>query len=69
MSHSTGDVQKEATVDRSPNQRTWVSLAHFAGCGMLLPTGSQLGKRGDIACDRGPLGAFLCRHLCRQDIL
>jgi len=31
----------------------------FVGCGIMRSTGSQPCKGGDMACIRGPLGAYL----------
>jgi hypothetical protein len=34
------------------------SFVVLAGCGIIFPTSFQSRKGGDMACIRGPLGAF-----------
>jgi len=48
------------------HKRTRSRFAILAGCGILLPTGFQPCKGGDMMCARGPLGAIPCRHLCQR---
>jgi hypothetical protein len=38
-------------------KRTWSHLAILAACGIILSTGFQPSKGGDMVCARGPLGA------------
>ena len=63
---STRFLGAEWLKTRSRSQkRTRGHFEIFAGCGMILPTGFQSCKDGDMVCTRGPLGAFVVAIYCK----
>jgi hypothetical protein len=50
-----------STGSRS-HKRTRSHFAILASCGILLPTGFQPSKGGDMVCARGPLGACVTTY-------